>query len=424
MRNNYAALEAGWVPGHSEAFKKNAVGKIQLYDSGGGGGGPQESTTYTTNLPEYARPYYERMVERSEALSQEEYQPYGSERIAGFTPGQQQVFGETLGMQRPGELGQASALTGVASLGALGAGQYAPGQFGVQRVRGPQLQQFQAEGPGQVQGGLESFTGQGTAEQFMSPYMQQVVDTQKRAAAREAQIAQQQANLGAVRQGTYGGARQTLAQAERERGLLDRLNQIQATGSQAAFDAAQRAFEAEQARGLQAGLQTQQLGTQTGLQNLQALLGVQQLGAGQSLEAQRANQQALMDAQRAAEQSRQFGATTGLQGFQTALQGAGQMAGIGKDIQTTDLARLQAQQTVANAEQQMEQRRLDQAYQDFIAQREFPYRQLEFYNAMLRGLPVQANTTSTQYNAQPNMAQQILGYGIPALALSKAFSAT
>ena len=34
MRNNYAALEAGWVLGHSEAFKKNAVGKIQLYDSG------------------------------------------------------------------------------------------------------------------------------------------------------------------------------------------------------------------------------------------------------------------------------------------------------------------------------------------------------------------------------------------------------
>ena len=424
MRNNYAELEAGWVPGHSEAFKKNAVGKIQLYDSGGGGGGPQESTTYTTNLPEYAEPYYTRMVERAEALSQEGYQPYGSERIAGFTPGQQQVFGETLGMQRPGEFGQASGLTGIASMGALGAGQYAPSQFRAQRVGGPQLQQFQAQGPAGVQGGLESFTGQGTAEQFMSPYMQQVVDTQKRAATREAQIAQMQADLAAPRQGSYGGARQALMQAERERGLLDRLNQIQASGSQAAFEQAQRAFEQEQARGLQAGLQTQQLGTQTGLQNLQALLGVQQLGAGQSLEAQRANQQALMEAQRMAEQSRQFGATTGLQGFQTALQGAGQLAQIGRDVQTADLARLQAQQSVANAEQQMEQRRLDQAYQDFIAQREYPYRQLEFYNAMLRGLPVQANTTSTQYNAQPNIAQQVLGYGIPALALSKAFSAT
>jgi hypothetical protein len=59
----------------------------------------------------------------------------------------------------------------------------------------------------------------------MSPYMQAVTDVQKKTAIREAQLAQQQANLGAARQGTYGGARQALAQAERERGLLDRLSQ-------------------------------------------------------------------------------------------------------------------------------------------------------------------------------------------------------
>jgi hypothetical protein len=342
MRNNYAALEAGWVPGHSEAFKKNAVGKIQLYDMGGGGDGPQESTTYTTNLPEYAEPYYTRMVERGEALSQEGYQPYDAQRIAGFTPSQQQTFQETLGMQTPGELDQASGLTGIASVGALGAGQFAPEQFGTAQM-----------------------------QQYMSPFQQGVTDIARRQAAEDARRIQQQANLGSAtaRQGTYGGARQLLAQTEREKGLLQTLGDIQMKGSQSAFENAQMQFERDQAR----------------------RMGAQELG---------------------------------LKGFQTALQGAGQMAQIGKDIQTTDLSRLQAQQSVANAEQQMEQRRLDQAYQDFIAQREYPYRQLEFYNAMLRGLPVQANTTSTQYNAQPNIAQQVLGYGIPALALSKAFSAT
>jgi len=341
MRNNYAELEAGWVPGHSEAFKKNAVGKIQLYDSGGGGGGgPQESTTYTTNLPEYAEPYYTRMVERAEALSQEGYQPYTSQRIAGFTPGQQQVFGETLGMRRPGELGQASALTGAGTLGALQASQFAPEQFGINQM-----------------------------QQYMSPFQQGVTDIARRQAAEDARRIQQQANLGASRQGTYGGARQLLAQTEREKGLLQTLGDIQMRGSQSAFENAQQQFERDQAR--------------------------------------------------------RMGATElGLRGIQTGLQGAGQLAQIGKDVQASDLSRLQAQQAVAGVEQQMEQRRLDQAYQDFIAQREYPYRQLEFYNAMLRGLPVQANTTSTQYNAQPNIAQQVLGYGIPALALSKAFSAT
>ena len=340
MRNNYAALEAGWVPGHSEAFKKNAVGKIQLYDMGGGGDGPQESTTYTTNLPEYAEPYYTRMVERGEALSQEGYQPYDAQRIAGFTPSQQQTFQETLGMQTPGELGRASAFTGAGTLSALQASQFAPEQFGTAQM-----------------------------QQYMSPFQQGVTDIARRQAAEDARRIQQQTNLGSTRQGTYGGARQLLAQTEREKGLLQTLSDIQMKGSQSAFENAQQQFERDQAR--------------------------------------------------------RMGATDlGLRGIQTSLQGAGQMAQIGKDIQATDLSRLQAQQSVANAEQQMEQRRLDQAYQDFIAQREYPYRQLEFYNAMLRGLPVQANTTSTQYNAQPNIAQQVLGYGIPALALSKAFSAT
>ena len=339
MRNNYAALEAGWVLGHSEAFKKNAVGKIQLYDSGGGGG-PQESTTYTTNLPEYAEPYYTRMVERGEALSQEGYQPYDAQRIAGFTPSQQQTFQETLGMQTPGELGRASAFTGAGTLSALQASQFAPEQFGTAQM-----------------------------QQYMSPFQQGVTDIARRQAAEDARRIQQQTNLGSTRQGTYGGARQLLAQTEREKGLLQTLSDIQMKGSQSAFENAQQQFERDQAR--------------------------------------------------------RMGATDlGLRGIQTSLQGAGQMAQIGKDIQATDLGRLQAQQSVANAEQQMEQRRLDQSYQDFIAQREYPYRQLEFYNAMLRGLPVQANTTSTQYNAQPNIAQQVLGYGIPALALSKAFSAT
>jgi hypothetical protein len=270
---------------------------------------------------------------------------------------------------------------------------------------------------------------------YMSPYQQGVTDVAKRQAALDALKIQQASNLGAARTGTYGGARQVLAQTEREKALGQQLSDIQTKGLQSAFENAQSQFERDQARrmaaqqlnvqtGLQAALANQQAGLTTGQQNLAARLGVQQLGAQQSLEAQRANQAALMEAQRAAEQSRQFGAGIGIQGLQTALTGAGQLAQIGKDVQTTDLARLQAQQAVAGAEQTQRQKALDLAYQDFLAQREFPYRQLEFYNAMLRGLPVKADTTSSSYQAQPNVAQQVLGYGIPALALSKAFSAT
>ena len=179
----------------------------------------------------------------------------------------------------------------------------------------------------------------------MSPYMQAVTDVQKKTAIREAQLAQQQANLGAARQGTYGGARQALAQAERERGLLDRLSQIQGTGSQAAFDAAQRAFEAEQARGLQAGMQTQQ----------------------QQLEAQRLG-----------EQSRQFGSTLGMQGAQTAIQAGQTLGQLGGAEQATTLDRLKSQEEFGRLGQERQQQALDIAYQDFLNQQRFPYQQIDY----------------------------------------------
>ena len=335
-------------------------------DSGGGGGGPQQSTTYTSNLPEYAQPYFERGMERAEALSQEGYIPYTGQRIEGYSPQQQQLFQQTYGLQRPGELTGASQATGAATLGALNT-QYGAGQFTPERA-------------------TSSMFGTPEMQQYMSPYQQGVTDVAKRQAALDAMKIQQATNLGAARQGTYGGARQLLGQTEREKALGTQLSDIQTKGLQSAFENAQQQFERDQARRMQA----------------------QQYG---------------LEAQKGEEQSRQFGANLGLQGLQTALTGAGQLGQLGKDIQSTDLARLQAQQAVAGSEQSQRQKSLDMAYQDFLAQREFPYRQLEFYNAMLRGLPVKADTTSSSYQAQPNVAQQVLGYGIPALALSKAFSA-
>jgi hypothetical protein len=250
----------------------------------------------------------------------------------------------------------------------------------------------------------------------MSPYMQAVTDVQKQAAVREAQIAQQQASLGAARQGTYGGARQALAQAERERGLLDRLSNIQATGSQAAFDQAQRAFEAEQGRGLQAGMQTQQLGTQTGLENLRAQLGVQQLGAQTGLEAQRANQQAMLEAQRMAEQSRQFGAGLGLQGAQAATQAAATLGQLGTAEQATTLDRLKSQEEFGRLGQEREQQARDIAYQDFLNQQRYPYQQIEFMSGLLRGLP---GSSQTLYQAQPSAVSQVAGAGLGLVGLQK-----
>ncbi len=260
------------------------LGNAMDSGGGGGGGGPQTSTTNTSNLPEYAQPYFERGMERAEALSQEGYIPYTGQRIEGYSPQQQQLFQQTYGLQRPGELTGASQATGAATLGALGT-QYGPTQFD--------------------RATAEKF-GTSQMQEYMSPYQQGVTDIAKRQAALDAMKIQQATNLGAARQGTYGGARQLLGQTEREKALGQQLSDIQVKGLQSSFENAQAQFERDQARRMQA----------------------QQYG---------------LEAQRGEEQSRQFGANLGLQGLQTALTGAGQLGQLGKDIQTTDLARLQAQ---------------------------------------------------------------------------------
>jgi len=376
------------------------------------------TSTSQTTIPEYAKPYAEKMLGKSEALTESPYQAYGGQRMAATTPEQQAVRQSVAGMQLPGQFAAGSQLAGAGGAQALQAGQYAPGVFAAPLTQTQGLQQFQAQGPSGVGTGMESFTGQGTAAQFMSPYMQNVVDVQKQEAIRDAQKGQLAQNLAAVRQGTYGGARQLLAGTERERNLQDQMARIQATGSQSAYDAAQRAFEQEQGRGLQAGMQTQQLGTQTGLANLQALLGVQQFGAGQNLESQRANQQALLEAQRMAEQSRQFGGTLGLQGAQAATQAGATLGqlGIGQQQAGIDLAK--AQEAFGAMGQAEQQKALDLQYQDFLQQQQYPYKQLGFMSDILRGSANLAATGGkTVYEAPPSVASQIGGLGLAGLGV-------
>ena len=66
-------------------------------------------------------------------------------------------------------------------------------------------------------GSLAGFNDPNAVQSFMSPYQQNVIDVNKSEALRDAQKGLTAGNLGAVRQGTYGGARQLLAQTEQER---------------------------------------------------------------------------------------------------------------------------------------------------------------------------------------------------------------
>jgi hypothetical protein len=469
--------------------------------SGGGGGAPQaqQVTSTTSNLPEYARPYFENLMNRAQAESYREYTPYEGQRLAGFTPEQQQVQQQTMGLQTPGQFGVASNFASTAGLGSLAASQYTPTSFNNQQTNfAPDIKSYDM-GPAQtvttqnydaptMQAAQTNYDasdlirqyqmqrpdmfGQAQVDQYMSPYIQNVMDVQKREAVTDAQKAQLAQNLGAVRQGSYGGARQLLATTERERALGQQLGDIQARGLQSAFENSQQQFERDRTAGmsadsqnLQSLLQTQALSVNTGLQtalanlsaqqqanvqnqaaqlqtqglnaeqalraalanqqanltvgqqNQQARLQAQQLSVDTRLKAELANQQARLEAQRLEEQSRQFGATTQLQGLGQLLESGRTLGNLGLTQQQADTQRLQMQSGVAGQQQQLEQQQLDMAYADFLRQRDYPMEQLGYYGNLLRGVPVQLGSTATTYAQPPSMGAQVGGLGLGALSM-------
>jgi hypothetical protein len=184
--------------------------------------------------------------------------------------------------------GQAPTMAGQSAQAAqLGA---APGQVGFSQVNAPQLKDFGMQAAKDI--GTQSFAQPGSADAYMSPYMQNVVGVQQREAQRAADVATQSRNSQAVRAGAFGGSRRAIMDAEAARNLATQKGDIQATGSQAAYQQAQAQFNAEQAAKLQAATSNQGVQQQTNLQNLSAQLQQQGLGAQTGMQAQQLNQAA------------------------------------------------------------------------------------------------------------------------------------
>jgi hypothetical protein len=346
------------------------------FQMGGGGGGQQTSTgtTYTSNLPEYAKPFFEQALvsagknvfetDSSGAVTGVKPMPtYTGDRIAGFTPGQEAVQRNIAGLTTPG--GFADARSGLGMGSGMGYGTAGAGLSGALGYR-----------PASVTGG--TFTP-GMADYYGDPYQQRVTDIALREGRRQGDIAKQQGAMGAIGRGTFGGARQALMQSEQERNLQQNLADIQAKGSQAGFQSAQQQFNADAAR---------------------------------QLQAQQANQQALQGAA-------QLQSQVGLGGLSAGLQASKDQAMTAAAEQTANLERLKTQAASETEKQALQQKINDLQYQTAMEARDWEKKQLEFYNAMLRGNTGLAST-QIQYAPQASGMQQALGGGLGLLGLSKA----
>lgn len=302
-------------------------------------------STALTDVPEVLRPYITGaggVLPTAQTLLSKDYATTygdplkaagleGSSRVAGLSPMQQQVGAQLGSMTTPTQFGSG---TGAAQ---LGVGSTALGL-----------------------GALGSMLSPEQTAMYMSPYAQNVVDVNKAEALRDAQKGLMSGNLAAARQGTYGGARQLLSQTEQERNLQTKLGNIQATGMQNAFEAAQKAQLAQAA------------------------------GYGQ------------------------LGQTYGSLGQTYGALGTAQQA--------SDIDRIKTQGAYGDLQRGLQQQQLDTQYQDLMAKLNYPLTSIETMSNLARGVPLtQTATSGSQTTPPPSFASQLAGMGLTGLSLYNMF---
>jgi hypothetical protein len=217
------------------------------------------------------------------------------------------------------------------------------------------------------------------------------------------------------------------------------MNMNQAQGLQNAYNQAQQNLQYGAGLGLQ-GLQGAQAGLGTALQGgqlglsgigtaLQGLQGGMQ-GAGLGIQGAGMGLQGV-NAQLAGTGQGMQGAQVGLQGvsgaqagYGLANQAASNLANIGTQQLAGQTGILGLQNQIGGQQQTQQQQIINQAIQNYAQAQEAPMAKLNQYNALIRGYAIPGTTTS-QYQAQPTLANQITGFGtagIGALGLYNAMN--
>jgi hypothetical protein len=206
-----------------------------------------------TGFAEPIRPYAEELLGKAQLYTDPDINPYMQymgERVAQFTPLQQQSYENAALMQTAPQLGDATAMAGMAGLGALNT-QYTfnPADFN---------SAFSAATTRDAQGNV-------TGNTMMNPYMQNVVERQQAEARRQSEIAGQSQQAQAARSGAFGGSGDYLMRGQARGNLARQMGDIQAQGLNTAYNQAMGQFNTQN----QLNAQQQQFGAGLGLQGLQ-----------------------------------------------------------------------------------------------------------------------------------------------------------
>lgn len=185
------------------------------------GGGTQTVREVQKNeVPKWMETYMKDALGRSQKLSRAQYKPFEGGTVAGFTPMQRQA---RRGIQQLASAGERP-------------------EFG-QGLRA--LQQANRSMRNVPQWSEDSY------RQYASPYFKDVVDIQKREAARDAALRSKQLRSDAISAGAFGGDREAIMQASLNRDMLQNLSDIEARGRQQAWEQAVNMFQSDRSASMQ-----------------------------------------------------------------------------------------------------------------------------------------------------------------------------
>jgi hypothetical protein len=226
-----------FMPGGQVGYASGGIAKFagpdgSLVSSGTTGTGTtspgvtSQGESVATGLSSWAGPYVSNYLGKGEALANQPYQAYTGPLTAGASNLQQQQF---------------AGLSDVAKTGYT---------------------------PMTAKGGIFDTSA---AQQYMNPYLSAALDPQLAELRRQGQITNLGNQAQATKMGAFGSSGSALMQTEGQRNVLDKMQQALGQGYSTAYDKAMAQFNADQARQLEAGRDTEasrQYGANFGLKTL------------------------------------------------------------------------------------------------------------------------------------------------------------
>lgn len=318
---------------------------------------PTSGSTTNTN-PDWVNQAGQDLWASAAGIASQSYQPYGGPRVAAANPYENR--GANIVASNTGAF--VDDLTGAGNLlGTVGGGTQGLGQSN-QMALDALLGQTQ-----------DSWTNTANQSAYINPYTSNVTDIAAREMNKQYDMQQNAANAAAVKGGAFGGARHGIVNAELEKNRTQGLTDLYKTGQHDAYTTGLQSFLADKNRAMQAA---------TG-----AFGGV----------------------------------NAGLNTLGMNISGAGALQGLGAAKQQQILQDASALSTIGQNYRDIDQANLTTAYQDFLEQRDYPYRNVNFALGALRGVPYNTmqQTTGTAQGTSP--LGQVAGVGTALLGAGKAF---